>query len=1084
MTELGVALAYVAERHTAASLTDHWDASADAPLSTAARLLRAACAEATTSVLDAVDERLGAHVLAWACSAAGRQDLRLGSLARAGIARGGEQRGLGRRLAEARVEFGPARDALVALTATRDARWLAAKPGVQARLELALWDAGAAADSMPDLGRWLFGSDVSIDVLLLDPARRTLRHRATAARTLYLAAAGFEERRVTTASRLRLAALVRTLALHPEPVVWIPAVRALGRLAARFDDARTTLEQWEASSNASERRRAVTARVSMPETHAREVERAVGAALDSSEPWTLAALATGGVDLATSHPEAWRRVVERLGQPEIPLEAAWATAQTLVTLARHSRFDRSGRELAEKLGLRVAAPASGVTDVALIAAIERDLALVERESLGQAGKLDIETVSDWLVERHLRGEDVSEACRKIAAGARTYLERAWAETRDGTEVIARGRALFRAESGARALALAHWEAIDAARNDGAALTSAASTLDDAAANVASYLEGTEASYPVARLGLRILSLAVDAHDDWSHGDVPRRGLAAGLLARTLASSPSFDEKKERKSQEKPLADALRRIIDSTRRTAATEPDAVDLVRFALWWRAAGHNPAFLSLLERSDPHARAGRVDLAISAVDPFITALSDPAGGFGVPLQSLARAVDAEQSALVVALGVLAERLAEADAALSAPTQPGVLSALAGILRAMSPLEAALASPEIALAAPEGDMLLGPRHRALLQEALALAPDGAPDVEALSAAAVEGLPGPATTPVKAMFAKLLRKIATPLSKEIGALGGYVVERQLGEGGFSEALLVRDPRTGARLVAKTLRKELAAVSPEHKERLEAALRTEMGAFPSRSPHVVRIVGCDFQQETPYVLMNWVPGVDLETWTEWKLLTVQELQPIIEDVCEGLADLHALGLVHRDIKPGNILLRLDADAHSNTDTFVPRREHRETLKVCGAIVIDIGIAWRLDDSTAGGGSQGSFSPFYSAPEQILPEQPTQDEGTGRISADPTSGVPSIHPYAAPSPALDVYCLAATIYAAVTGVGFFPDRTSEAATMARTWQRPMDDPETAARLDHLPALRDILHDATAINSRDRLTLDELRNRILAL
>src|SRR5579862_5561347 len=92
----------------------------------------------------------------------------------------------------ARVVEAPLLEALAAAPLLGDGAWLASPENAQvrARLELLIWEAGASAVEVPELGAWIWGSAVTFDALVASPAHGTLRGRVLAARCLEVSAAG------------------------------------------------------------------------------------------------------------------------------------------------------------------------------------------------------------------------------------------------------------------------------------------------------------------------------------------------------------------------------------------------------------------------------------------------------------------------------------------------------------------------------------------------------------------------------------------------------------------------------------------------------------------------------------------------------------------------------------------------------------------------------------------------------------------------------------------------------------------------------------------------------------------------------
>ena len=99
----------------------------------------------------------------------------------------------------------------------------------RARLEILIWEAGASAREVPELGRWLWASTDTFEELVRNPARGALRGRVLAARCLEISVCGLSARADPELVG-RTLQMLQPLLLHPEPLVWVHAARALGRL--------------------------------------------------------------------------------------------------------------------------------------------------------------------------------------------------------------------------------------------------------------------------------------------------------------------------------------------------------------------------------------------------------------------------------------------------------------------------------------------------------------------------------------------------------------------------------------------------------------------------------------------------------------------------------------------------------------------------------------------------------------------------------------------------------------------------------------------------------------------------------------
>ncbi|MEV6331769.1 serine/threonine-protein kinase [Streptomyces sp. NPDC051909] len=179
-------------------------------------------------------------------------------------------------------------------------------------------------------------------------------------------------------------------------------------------------------------------------------------------------------------------------------------------------------------------------------------------------------------------------------------------------------------------------------------------------------------------------------------------------------------------------------------------------------------------------------------------------------------------------------------------------------------------------------------------------------------------------------------------------IGRYVIEHKLGEGGMGTVYLARS-RGGRAVAVKVARPELAA-DPAFRARFraEVAAARRVGGF-----HTAQVVDADPEAAEPWLATAYIPGPTLATLVEAEgPLDEERLRALAAALAEALEAIHACDLVHRDLKPGNIVMAPD-----------------------GPRVLDFGIARALESNrlTATGVAFGT--PGYLAPEQALGEEVT-------------------------------------------------------------------------------------------------------------
>ncbi len=199
--------------------------------------------------------------------------------------------------------------------------------------------------------------------------------------------------------------------------------------------------------------------------------------------------------------------------------------------------------------------------------------------------------------------------------------------------------------------------------------------------------------------------------------------------------------------------------------------------------------------------------------------------------------------------------------------------------------------------------------------------------------------------------------------------GRYEIKETLGSGGFAMVYRAHDPVLDRAIALKVLHPHLAR---NHSIR-DRFVREGRVLARVRHPNMVQVHDAGETGETAYIAMELVEGPSLETVLERRgPLPLDETVTIISQVAAALDAVHARNLIHRDVKPSNILI----EAHTGR-----------------AVLLDLGVARDLDSTTVTS-SLMVGTPGFMAPEQVL-------EG-GTIS-----------------PQTDVYQLAATVYVMLAG-----------------------------------------------------------------
>jgi eukaryotic-like serine/threonine-protein kinase len=177
--------------------------------------------------------------------------------------------------------------------------------------------------------------------------------------------------------------------------------------------------------------------------------------------------------------------------------------------------------------------------------------------------------------------------------------------------------------------------------------------------------------------------------------------------------------------------------------------------------------------------------------------------------------------------------------------------------------------------------------------------------------------------------------------------GRYEVQRLIARGGMSVVLLGWD-RTEGRHVALKLLDPAEAASLENRERFRREARI---ASDLAHPHIVPCYGSAHQDQLTLTILRYIPGQSLAERLEGdRRLGVRAALAILLPVADALAHAHQRGVVHRDVKPANILLHQDD---------------------CWAFLTDFGVATlRTSEHSRSEVAKGFGTPAFMAPEQVL------------------------------------------------------------------------------------------------------------------
>lgn len=250
-------------------------------------------------------------------------------------------------------------------------------------------------------------------------------------------------------------------------------------------------------------------------------------------------------------------------------------------------------------------------------------------------------------------------------------------------------------------------------------------------------------------------------------------------------------------------------------------------------------------------------------------------------------------------------------------------------------------------------------------------------------------------------------------------IGPYEVLARLGAGGMGEVYLARLDASGEFFAVKTVRRDFAG-DPAFRDRFRREIRV---AGMVRSAHAAAPVGGDADAEVPWLATAYVAGPSLSQAVRRSgPLPVPAVRALGARIARALADLHAGGVLHRDLKPGNVMLAVD-----------------------GPRLIDFGIARAHGATTMTATGLMVGTPAFMSPEHVA--------GARKVTG-----------------ASDVFCLGSLLCYAATGEDPFGDGPV-AAVLYRVSQAEAD-------LERLPAeLREVVAGCLAADPAARPTPEAL-------
>ncbi len=290
-----------------------------------------------------------------------------------------------------------------------------------------------------------------------------------------------------------------------------------------------------------------------------------------------------------------------------------------------------------------------------------------------------------------------------------------------------------------------------------------------------------------------------------------------------------------------------------------------------------------------------------------------------------------------------------------------------------------------------------------------------------------------------------------PLTGELPSpgtrIGPYVISRELGRGGMGVVFAAVDTRLDRRVAIKVLSVEIS----KRRDLTERFEREARAVAAISHPNIVELFDVGVFNGLPYAVMEFLDGEPLDEKLARGPMQPQEVRRIGAQIAEALATAHEAKVIHRDLKPQNVMLVPRHASEINPDAGEDGSHAEADTKIVK--LFDFGLSRAPDfalsaEETGTGLIMGT--PGYMSPEQVRGERVT--------------------------PAADIFSLGCILYEALYGTRAFDGRTNSARFTATLHHDPQPDPirrredVAVSRFDRVVSLQGLVA-ASAIGCTNR-------------